>query len=102
MKPIQIYLFLSIVIVLCVWIFLHPVKEQELFDKGFNEGIEQVGRAVERLQDRYDSLKKYSENNVEIQIQKQWVIKHKYDTIYMQIDSLSEDSIHKLFLKLYE
>jgi hypothetical protein len=87
---------------LILLLFLRPIKENELFDKGFNEGITSIGQTVARLQDRYDSIKKYSENNVEIQIQKQWIIKHKYDTIYIKLDSLSEDSTHKLFLKLYE
>ncbi len=94
--------YVIIVIGLLIFIFMRPVKEDAAFDRGFNEGITSIGQTVERLQDRYDSLKKYSENNVEIQIKKQWIIKHKYDTIYIKLGSLSEDSTHKLFLKLYE
>ena len=94
--------YVIIVIGLLIFIFMRPVKEDAAFDRGFNEGIETVSHTVARLQYDYDSIKHYSENNIEIQVQKQWIIKHKYDTIYMQIDSLSEDSIHKLFLKLYE
>ena len=90
--------YVIIVIGLLIFIFMRPVKE----DAAFNEGITSIGQTVEMLQDRYDSLKKYSENNVEIQIKKQWIIKHKYDTIYIKLGSLSEDSTHKLFLKLYE
>ena len=55
-----------------------------------------------QLAHNFDSVSKYNQSRVDTFIVKETTIKVKYQKVYLSLDTLSLDSTHKLFLKIYE